>query len=56
MTQHEIAIVGGGLAGRIAALAFAQPATSRLSSTDIQDILTGKNIRVMGGGQATRSR
>lgn len=35
----------------VAALAFAQPATSRLSSTDIQDILTGKNIRVMGGGQ-----
>jgi len=24
MTQHEIAIVGGGLAGRIAVLAFAR--------------------------------
>ena len=32
-----------------AGLAFSQPATSRLSSTEIQDRLTGQNIRVTGG-------
>jgi zinc protease len=32
----------------IAALLFGQPATNRLRSTDIQDIMTGKNIRVGG--------
>jgi len=32
----------------IAALLLRQPATSRLRSTDIQDIMTGKNIRVGG--------
>ncbi len=50
----SIALAGGEIeetaenAGisQVAALAFAQPATSRLKSTDIGDILTGKNIRV----------
>ncbi|MCK4343616.1 MAG: insulinase family protein [Phycisphaerae bacterium] len=35
----------------VASLALQQPATNRLKSTDIQDILTGKKIRVRGGGQ-----
>lgn len=35
---------------QVASLVLAQPATNRLSSTDIEDILTGKNIKVDGGG------
>ncbi len=34
-----------------AGLILQQPATSRLSSTEIQDLMTGKNISVRGGGQ-----
>ena len=30
---------------------LAQPATSRLTSTDIEDIMTGRNIRVGGSGE-----
>ena len=32
----------------VAALAFQQPATSRLTSTDVRDLLTGKNVRLTG--------
>lgn len=32
-----------------AALAWGRPATSRLSSTDIRDLMTGKKVRVGGG-------
>jgi zinc protease len=35
---------------QVASLILAQPATSRLASTDIEDMLTGKNIKVSGGG------
>ena len=35
----------GGIT-QAASLAFLQPATSRLSSTEIADLMTGKNIRV----------
>ncbi len=50
----SIALAGGEIeetaenAGisQVATLAFAQPATGRLKSTDVEDILTGKNIRV----------
>jgi len=35
----------------VAGLILRQPATSRLGSTDIQDLMTGKNIRLRGGGQ-----
>ena len=35
---------------QVANLILAQPATGRLSSTDIEDIMTGKNIKVAGGG------
>ena len=35
----------------VASLAFSQPATSRLKSTDVQDILTGKNISVGASAQ-----
>jgi zinc protease len=33
----------------VAALAFQQPATSRLSSTEIRDLLTGRNVKLSGG-------
>lgn len=54
----SIALAGGGIeeteanAGitSVATLAVDEPATSRLSSTNIRDILTGKNIRVGTGG------
>jgi zinc protease len=41
----------GGRRGltQTAALAFRQPATGTLSSTDIRDLLTGKNVRLSGG-------
>jgi zinc protease len=32
----------------VASLVFSQPATSRLRSTDVEDIMTGKNISVRG--------
>lgn len=35
----------------VAALALRQPATQRLASTDIRDIMTGRNIRVAGGAE-----
>ena len=35
----------------VASLTFSQPATSRLKSTDVEDIMTGKNIQVAGGAQ-----
>jgi len=35
----------------VAGLALAQPATRRLSSTAIQDLMTGKSISLQGGGQ-----
>ena len=35
----------------VAALALKQPATGRLTSTDIRDILTGMNINVSGGAE-----
>jgi zinc protease len=35
----------------VAALILAQPATHRLTSTDIQDIMTGKNVNVAGSAQ-----
>ena len=38
----------------VASLAINEPATSRLSSTDIRDIMTGKNIRVGTGGGGRR--
>lgn len=54
----SISLAGGGIeetednAGitTVASLAINQPATSRLSSTDIRDLMTGKNIRVGGAG------
>jgi zinc protease len=65
----SIALAGGGIeetnanAGitSVATLAVDEPATSRLSSTDIRDILTGKNIRVgteggRGGMRGGRGR
>jgi zinc protease len=61
----SIALAGGGIeetksnAGitTVASLAVNEPATSRLSSTDIRDIMTGKNIRVgTGGGRGRRGR
>ena len=53
----SIALAGGGIeeteanAGvtTVAALAINEPATGRLSSTNIRDIMTGKNIRVGAG-------
>jgi zinc protease len=33
-----------------AEVAWSRPATSRLSSTDIRDLMTGKKARLMGGG------
>jgi len=36
----------------VAALAFGQPATDTLSSTDIQDLMTGKNISFRGNAGA----
>ncbi|MBN2445518.1 MAG: insulinase family protein [Phycisphaerae bacterium] len=39
----------------VAMLAFRQPATNRLASTDIRDLMTGKNIRVGGGGRGMRA-
>ena len=55
----SIALAGGEIeetddnAGitEVAALAVNEPATSRLTSTNIRDIMTGKNIRVMAGGE-----
>ena len=38
----------------VASLAVNEPATSRLSSTDIRDIMTGKNIQVGAGGSGGR--
>lgn len=35
---------------QVANLVLSQPATNRLSSTDIENLMTGKNIRVRGGG------
>ncbi len=35
---------------QVASLAISSPATSRLSSTAVRDIMTGKNINVRGGG------
>jgi len=62
----SIALAGGGIEETegnvgittVAALAINQPATSRLSSTDIRDLMTGKNISVgMGsGGRGRRGR
>ncbi|MGD2109368.1 MAG: hypothetical protein PVI86_08240, partial [Phycisphaerae bacterium] len=41
----------------VAALAVNEPATSRLSSTNVRDIMTGKNIRLSAGGRGgPRSR
>jgi len=34
---------------QVAALVFQQPATSRLGSTEIKDLLTGRNVSVQGG-------
>jgi zinc protease len=53
----SVALAGGGIeetkenAGitTTAALAVSEPATSRLSSTNIRDIMTGKNIQVTAG-------
>jgi zinc protease len=53
----SIALAGGGIeetaanAGvtTVASLAVSEPATSRLSSTDIREIMTGKNISVDAG-------
>lgn len=39
---------------QLAELVFSQPATRRLSSTEIQDLLTGKNIRVTGAASSDR--
>lgn len=36
---------------QVAGLILDQPATARLTSTDIEDIMTGKNISVGGGGE-----
>lgn len=36
---------------QVASLAFQEAATSRLTSTNIRDIMTGKNIGVRGGGR-----
>jgi zinc protease len=61
----SIALAGGGIeetesnAGitSVASLAISEPATSVLSSTDIRDIMTGKNIRVgVGAGGRGRRR
>jgi zinc protease len=54
----SIALAGGGIEEteanvgitRVASLAINQPATSRLSSTNIRDLMTGKNIGVGTGG------
>jgi zinc protease len=35
---------------QVASLILSQPATKRVSSTDIEDMMTGKNIQVAGGG------
>lgn len=35
---------------QVAGLIVAQPATSRLNSTDIENLMTGKNVRVQGRG------
>lgn len=35
--------------GDVASLAFSQPATSRLDSTQIRDLMTGKKVNVRGG-------
>lgn len=35
----------------VASLALRQPATHRLRSTDVEDLMTGKNIRVGGAGE-----
>ncbi len=35
----------------VAALVLAQPASGRLTSTDIEEIMTGRNIRLGGGAQ-----
>jgi zinc protease len=61
----SIALAGGGIeeteanAGitTVAALAVNEPATSQLTSTNIRDIMTGKNIQVgSGGGGGRRGR
>ena len=41
---------------RVASLAVNEPATSRLTSTNIRDIMTGKNIRVFAGGEGDSLR
>ena len=61
----SIALAGGGIEETasntgitaVASLAVNEPATSRLNSTDIRNIMTGKNIDVgAGGGQAGGGR
>lgn len=37
---------------RLTGMIVSQPATSRLSSTDLEDIMTGKNIQFGGGGES----
>lgn len=47
-TKDSIGVTGA------AQLVTSEPATSRLTSTDIRDLLTGKNIRVGGAGGGGR--
>lgn len=58
----SISLAGGGIEETkenvgvtdVAQLVFNEPATSRLSATEIRDLMTGKNIRVGGAGGGGR--